>query len=158
MILSMWPRLASLLLLLAHAVPAAAPAAATASLSAFAENLGDMAAWQVCDLRPGITATFSPNPSYGRANRHGIIADRAHMTLHVATSVPPGDYTLVFLSYSYLAGPGGPAMTVEYLPRLRVLFNHRIRFPQFNHWPGMDVNDSHAVVPQGPCTELPKLT
>jgi hypothetical protein len=152
--LSALPRLVAWLLVLWQILPPSAQASASTGLSAYAVNRGDVAAWQACDLQPGISVTFTPNPSYALPNKQGIIADRARLSLHVNSSVPPGDYLLIFLSYSfYQSGIG--EVVIEYLPHLRVLADHSIRFPAFSQWGSIDAADAHAVTPVGPCTRLP---
>lgn len=150
-------KISALFLLLLALAPAPDGYSVSTNLSAFAETRGDMALWQACDLRPGISVTFTPNPSYGSADKQGIIADRARLTLRVAPSVPAGRYRLVFLSYSYSHGVFG-ALEIEYLPVLRVLVDRAVRFPRFQDWPGLDANSGHAVIPHSPCSPLPQTS
>jgi len=124
-------------------------------LTAYARKSGDFAAWQMCNLKPGITVAFTHNPSRAGIDRNGIVADRTRLDIHVEPSVKPGRYYLIFISYSFVDGPSSGALAIGYHPVLRVLPNHAIQIPPFNHWYYIPDPAPEDIAPPDTCSRLP---
>lgn len=125
------------------------------SVSAYALHTQDYASFRVCNLSPGISVRFDPNPTRAGTDHHGVLADRTRFTLHVDPSVKAGEYRLFVLSYSFVDGPGSWPRTSGYTPDLRVFPDHTVDFPGFNHWYYVPYSHLDGIAITGPCTSAP---
>ncbi|MGI8825776.1 MAG: hypothetical protein ACR2JC_09045 [Chloroflexota bacterium] len=126
-------------------------------VTAYARHTGDDATWQVCLLRRGMSVSFSANPTTASSDAHGVVAERNILTLHVAPSVRPGVYHLVFLSYSYIDGLRSPPHVEGFHPDLRVRANHAATLPPFHTWHWIPSLSPQDIVPSSSCSSMPSV-
>jgi hypothetical protein len=148
-------RLGSILLMLVQAVYGTQGATISLSITAYALHTGDVAAFRVCNLAPGISVRFEPNPARAGTNRQGVLADRARFTLHVSPSVKPGEYHLFVLSYSFVDGSRSWPRISGYTPDLRVFPDHAVAFPQFSDWFYIPYSHLDGIAITGTCSPAP---
>lgn len=148
----------SFVLLLANVFTANRDHYTIVHVTAFAQQRGDVGAWEMCGLHPGISASFSPNPSHATPGYLGVVAERTTLTLHTIPKVAPGLYRLIFISFSYVNGPppNGPLVEGLWVP-LRVHADHTISVPPFNHWYWVFDAAPQYIAPQNTCTAMPDL-
>lgn len=151
------PLLMSILVSLANTVYATQGSTVSLHPTAYARQQGDLAAWQMCNLSPGIAVSFSHNPSRADSDRHGVVADRTRLDIHVTPAVKPGRYYLIFIAYSFVDGPRGGAIAFGYHPTLRVLSNHSISIPPFSRWFWIHAPNPQDIAPASTCSRLPSL-
>lgn len=150
------PLLLSIVIAASNMVYATQGATVSVHVTAYARAAGDLAAWQMCNLAPGITVSFTHNPARA-SDRHGVLAGRTRLDVHVSPRVKPGRYYLIFISYSFVNGPRGGAMAFGYHPTLQVLANHSIRLPAFDRWFWIHDPEPQDIAPPSTCTLLPAI-